>query len=166
MKIEIIRFNASTNTWVSPNTPTPTSTSCSNDVIFVTPDWRLLSGITGSGFLLPPSFNISNKDRIRVSFSGGAATNTANSNYLPLTAGLPAGTDMFSQVTFNQDPFTLASAGNPGPYSFYRTYANPYDNLTTQIGSGLGTRTNNAFASQEVEFIVTDDLTIDWEISL
>jgi hypothetical protein len=73
---------------------------------------------------------------------------------------------MFSQVTFTQDPFTAASAGNPGPYSFYRTYANPSDNLTTQIASGFGTRTNNAFASQEIEFIVTDDLTINWEISL
>jgi len=173
MKIEIIRFDTASSTWPSPTSPTTSSTSCSNDVIFVTPDWRGLSGIFSStGFQLPPSFNISNKDRIRVSFSAGAANNNVNGDYQALTAPLAAGTDMFSKVTFNQDPFTTASAGNPGPYSFYRDYNNPNgDNLSDQITSTSGTETNTQqctlpLTCQVVEFIVTDDLTIDWEISL
>jgi len=173
MRIEIIRFDTVSSTWPSPTIPTTSSTSCSNDVIFVTPDWRGLSGIFSStGFQLPASFNISNKDRLRISFSAGAANNSANSLYLPNSAAPSAGTDMFSQVTFTQDPFGNATAGNPGPYSFYRTYNNPNgNNLTAQIADGDGTKTNNTYCSlpltcQEVEFIVTDDLLIDWEISL
>jgi len=176
MRIEIIRFDTASSTWPSPSIPvagTPGSTSCSNDVIFVTPDWRLLSGIFSStGFQLPASFNISNKDRLRISFSAGAANNSVNGLYPPLSPVPPAGTDMFSKVTFTQDPFGNATAGNPGPYSFYRTYNNPNgDNLTAQIASNNGTKTNNTYCAssvtcQVVEFIVTDDLLIDWEISL
>lgn len=174
MRIEIIRFNTSGSTWSYPTIPTTSSTSCSNDVIFVTPDWRNLSGITSStGFQLPASFNISNKDRLRITFSAGASNNSANGLYPPSTAAPGAGVDMISKVTFTQDPFGNATASNPGPYLFYRDYTNPNgNNLTDQITSANGTETNNDQCSfipvlcQVVEFIVTDDLLIDWEISL
>lgn len=169
MKIEVLKYDTVNMVWINPAPITPTSTSCPNTVIFVTPDWANIQGgaILGSGYVLPPSFNIAARDRIRISFSAGAFNNNINVDYQRVTGTTyDATTNMYSTVEITQDPFTAAIAGNPGPYQFHTDYNNTHSNLNTQISSLAGTKTNNDVACSVIEFVVTDDLIIDWQLSV
>lgn len=175
MRIEIIRWSGST--WIYPSIPSPGSGSCPTEVIYVTADWMTVPNITTTGYTLPNIFNIGAKDRIRITFSAGGWNNSVNNDYVnSFPAGADEFTNFYSRVTVSQDPFTNATAGNPGPYLIYKEFGsstNPNINNTTLDTQllGLGTELSGDFSATPpnhdygLEFIVTDDLTIEWEIS-
>lgn len=175
MRIDIITWNGTT--WQYPIVPGTSSTTCPDGIIYITPDWQTLPNILSTGYTLPATFNVSAKDRIRISFSGGAFNNGANSAYTNNGTTLNASSDCYSKLTVSQDPFTNGTAGNPGPYLTYKEFgstahSNPNgDTLNDQVTSLNGTQLNTDYPGSALvhdygfEFIVTDDLTIEWTLT-
>jgi hypothetical protein len=163
LKIIIQKWNGTT--YITP----------ANSVYYVTADWLNagLSNIGTTGFTMT-GIGLQLRDKITIEWSSGVENNNQNPDYPPSSSGPGVNNPSYGKVTITQDPYP----GLIGPLVACDTKTNPeYDlckvgvpvfgagcflwgNTTYYPAAALNSSTNKI-----IEFVVTGDTTIEWEIS-
>lgn len=156
-----------------------------NNVYYVTSDWinANLSGISS-----PTGFDMSGiglqlRDKVAIEWSTGVANNDNNSDYMSTGTGGPAvGDKTYGKVTITQDPYSAITPTTIGPFVACDARGTSDDNDTytnaktgtTALGTGCCLWGDTVSYPQKyytilnqnnkIEFIVTGDTLISWEI--
>lgn len=156
--------------WNGTNYITP-----ANSVYYVTADWlnAPLPNIGTTGFTMT-GIGLQLRDKITIEWSSGVENNNQNPDYMTISGGPGSASPTYGKVTITQDPYP----GVLGPLVACDTKTHPaYDLCTLPIpnfGAGCylwGNTTyypaaaSNSSTNKIIEFVVTGDATIEWEIS-
>lgn len=163
MKITIQKWNGAT--YMTPAT----------GIYYITADWlnALLTNISTTGFTMTNT-GLQLRDKIKIEWTSGVQNNNNNPDY-PLGSGGPGlAQQTIGKVTVTQDPYP----GVISPFSACDVKYQPSYNIATAgnlvqgAGCSLWGDTTfypqavyNTTTNKSIEFIVTGDTTIEWEVS-
>ena len=162
LKITIQKWNGTT--YITP----------ANSIYYVTADWLNagLSNISTTGFTMS-GIGLQLRDKVKIEWSTGVQNNNNNPDYQG-SGGPGAATAMHGKVTITQDPYpavlsplVACDSKNSLSYNDCQTGIPTYGagcylwgDTTFYPQAHLNSTINNA-----IEFVVTGDTTIEWEVS-